>query len=482
MNLAQLTPRQLADAEWHLCKHDPFYWMRHHGVIKNEVTGAVIRGIELWEGQDEWADLILSGDSCIALKARRLGLSWIATNLDCHQMMFYDGQRFGVIAQNDFYAQMHLERLTIVHELQPAHLKRKEIVIGHDNDHQFGLAWPGKPETESLCEVHVCSSGSARGAGVRRMRCEEMAHWQNAGDTLTALSGLMGEGCQVVIVSTAKGEGNAYYDYWHGAENGTKPFRTYFIPWFNHPDHDQEWYDRNASAAPSLAEFRQENPATPEEAFILSGEPFFNVERLKLQERAHGMKPIEVRGPLRIYEHPIPGESYAIGADVADGGGDACSADVYDSSGKQVAHWHDFSIGHDTYAYHLSDLGHDYNKALLVVERNNMGHGTCSLLKHKLNYPNLFTDSDGKPGHVTDVKTRHDGLVDHSAKINSGETVLRDQDSYTEHRIFGWYKAKYQAPEGKHDDRVTSARLATFGVTQLSKRRGPVKVYGGIEL
>ncbi len=77
-------------------------------------------------------------------------------------------------------------------------------------------------------------------------------------------------------------------------------------------------------------------------------------------------------GPYREWFTPIPNESYVIGIDVAEGlsYGDYSCAQVLDSEGNQVACYH----GHiDPYEYgnFLAKLGERWNRAYLVVERNN---------------------------------------------------------------------------------------------------------------
>ena len=82
-----------------------------------------------------------------------------------------------------------------------------------------------------------------------------------------------------------------------------------------------------------LDKFKQEYPSTPEEAFIASGRPKFNIKALnkyaeKTKEGTRGylleengmliFEPDE-KGYIEIWEEPDPYKSYSIGADVAEG-------------------------------------------------------------------------------------------------------------------------------------------------------------------
>ena len=103
--------------------------------------------------------------------------------------------------------------------------------------------------------------------------------------------------------------------------------------------------------------FAQEYPATPEEAFLTSGRPVFNVKALneaygKAEEARQGalvrrgerveFVPDEGRY-LRMYEPVITGREYMIGIDVAAGysGGDYSAMVVLDRDSFAVAAvWH----------------------------------------------------------------------------------------------------------------------------------------------
>lgn len=151
-------------------------------------------------------------------------------------------------------------------------------------------------------------------------------------------------------------------------------------------------------------QLHQEYPRFPEEAFIKSGNPVFDIDLLNTFEtvepdvgflHAYSNNVVEFRptenGELRIWEFPDTESVYVIGADVAEGlaHGDYSSAHVISATnGYVVAHWH----GHvepDIFGEMMAQLGWWYNQALVGIESNNHGLTTLKAAQ-KLGYRNLY--------------------------------------------------------------------------------------------
>lgn len=103
-----------------------------------------------------------------------------------------------------------------------------------------------------------------------------------------------------------------------------------------------------------------------------------------------------IGGRLRVWERPEPGESYYIGADVAQGieGRDYSCAQVIKighggAPDEQVAEWHGW-INPTPYAHVLAALGYWYNTCEISSEINDCGQKTYMELYRILEYPQLF--------------------------------------------------------------------------------------------
>ncbi len=149
----------------------------------------------------------------------------------------------------------------------------------------------------------------------------------------------------------------------------------------------------------------QEYPSTPEEAFISSGRPKFNISALKkyqsltkppikrgyLIEKNNNVEFIsDDKGYISVWEEPIPGKYYAIGADVAEGlkNGDYSTAFIGTEDFNLVCCWHGH-IDADLFGDQLYKLGKYYNDAYIGVENNNHGLTTLKCLQNK-EYWNIY--------------------------------------------------------------------------------------------
>jgi hypothetical protein len=185
-------------------------------------------------------------------------------------------------------------------------------------------------------------------------------------------------------------------------------------------------------------------------------------------------------GPLTVYEFPVVGRSYVVGADVGSGAatakeGDPSAADVTDvTTGIQVAHLHMIAEP-QSYALYLYALGVYYNHAMLAVETTG-GHGLAVVnWLRDARYYNLFRRrvADRWNGGFTTVlgwntsKKTKEFLIDMlRADFVSGAIgvnhlpTLREMSTYvyTKSRISG---VRRMAAQGQaKDDRVISLALA----------------------
>lgn len=358
--------------------------------------------------------------------------------------------------------------------------------------------------------------GIARGETITHAHLSELAFWKEstARDNLNGLLQSIPEvpGTEVYIESTANGVTGPFYEMWKGAEEGTNGYTPVFIPWFLDPEYtrkapegfertpeedkiaelamtewmidltDSQLYWRRVKINQNGSDlFKQEYPATPDEAFLTTGRPVFDpvalTERMTqltgpVRRMGHELNKFveHAAGELLMYKEIDPGETYCIGADVAMGvrGGDYSVASILDSSKVQVAVWR----GHahpDYFAQVLFDLGTMYNNAKIAVESNNHGLLTVNLLYKQLNYINVFTNvvedkitdvDTPNLGFQTNAKTKPMIIDDLRAALRIGEITLNDKVTIKEMLTYVVKESgKLEAEEGCHDDTVMALAI-----------------------
>src|SRR5439155_14725035 len=128
----------------------------------------------------------------------------------------------------------------------------------------------------------------------------------------------------------------------------------------------------------------QEFAEDPVSCFRASGECVFELESIdRALEAQAGVSAVRDNGRLAIWFEPRYDRQYIIGVDPAGGGteGDYACAEVIDrQTAMQCAELHGHYSPREL-AMKLIELGRMYNHAVLVVERNNHGHGVLANLR-----------------------------------------------------------------------------------------------------
>lgn len=363
---------------------------------------------------------------------------------------------------------------------------------------------------------------TGRGQTNQLVHGSEVAFYPDA-DLITAglIQTVGPTGTEVILESTANGASGWFYDRCLECLDGRKEWQLIFLPWFEMAEYratiqdgferteeenalvdayrldDRQLSFRRAKILELGSEdlFRQEYPSNPREAFLTSGRTV--IDQIHLDRLlSTAVTPIAVcdvnqsgvfqssLGMMKLWEWVDKDKSYVIGVDVSEGldHGDYSVAQVLDQNGDQVACWRGLIDPLD-FGYLLNNLGRYYNKAYMMVERNN--HGLTTLRKlQELGYPRLsnekqmdyaYGDRDIKRvGWLTTTKTKPviiDGLARAVMTDTSG---IRDPDLVSELRTYVVDdRGRTNAQKGCFDDRVMAYAIALHGVATMP-RRGPV--------
>ena len=128
---------------------------------------------------------------------------------------------------------------------------------------------------------------------------------------------------------------------------------------------------------------------------------------------------------------PMKDESYVVGVDVVEGleYGDYSCAQVLDSLGDRSLVGMGISILGSGAT--VAQIGHRFNTAYVIVERNN--HGLTSLRRlQEINYPNLFIESSVDNAYGDKLTKRGGFLTTSKTKpliIDNLAALLRQEES-----------------------------------------------------
>lgn len=500
----------------------------------------------------------------IVLKARQEGVSTYTAARGFRRLNLRRNQNGLVVADLQRRGQVLFSIYENFHRNLPDWLRpqkrytRKGSELWYDLPEGGGLN--SKIAVGTANDVHL-----ARGSTVHFLHASEFAFWEHPEETWVALmQAVPDQGSEVIIESTANGVGNTFHTMWEDAVSGNNGFIPIFLPWWIHEEYEHvltpeqeaeiratatpwerqametgiEWEGELHPLSPGRISwrretirdklrgdermFRQEYPATAREAFLVSGNLFFDDEALtEYEERAKEPKrrgnlawvdggiaiiPAE-RGYLKVWELPRLECTYVVFGDTASGkkvssversvaiseetaergGLDYSCADVFCTTHfEQVAQLHG-RMAPEVFADQVYMLGYLYSgprpgsrtirtPALIGVERNHSsGETVLRLLQDDYNYPNLYVHRQinrrtqrrtNVVGWVTTTENRQVMLDELSQAIREGSIGLPSADTIRECFTFVRNDAgKPEAQEGCHDDRVISAA----GSVQLAR-------------
>lgn len=345
------------------------------------------------------------------------------------------------------------------------------------------------------------ASKQGRGGTIHRLHITELAFFEFAQETLTALLRSVPDpelGSEVVIESTANGAAGVFHERYQRAKRGGDDYRAHFFRWFDQAEYrtplalgesitpetpretelvtkygaspeQLKWYRRQVQdAGQDLVD--QEFPIDEETCWLIPGRPFFDRGAcVGLEGQTREPVAVEMGGALRIFRRPAPRREYIVVADPSEGtGGDPGAATVYDRETlEHVATLHgQFPV--TVMGEHLAAVGEKFNWAMVVVERNNHGHAVLLALSsppaasERDAYPHIYRDRDGKLGWYTNDTSRAAALDRLEGDVRSGDFKTPDAALVGEMLTFIVNKhGKAEAASGAHDDIVITAAIAT---------------------
>ena len=388
----------------------------------------------------------------IFLKARRLGISTIATGLGQAHCIAHPGSMARCIAQNAKVAAANFEMASSFYK------DCRGLYPGAPKPTKSILVWPHSDGRDSTFEHHTAATvHGQRGLTSSFIHLTEAAFYDREGVFTSLMNTLSMDRNNICLIETTangmEGPGEAYYQYWEAAMAGDNEFLPIFLPWWEDPayvlpaelaqDAPRDEYEKflmsgikhwktgktvhlgkdriawfretlSARCEGILEKWRSEMPSTPEEAFVATGNPAFTIEEIQFADNAvirnapwqgrcvltldqkHGEIQKGTDGPLVLYETPQKGHHYFAGVDSARGEestvapGDYAAIVVWNAETGALAARYMSRVSPEELAPVAAALGYYFNGAMLNVELNNIGYVTMKALRDTYYYPNQY--------------------------------------------------------------------------------------------
>lgn len=456
----------------------------------------------------------------IILKARQEGVSTLCEALIFERTARFENTNSLIVAHEPESTEAIFAMSKLFYDLLPLWAKpkrrydNKKQMVFENPDEKARVKDPGLRSRMVIATAEKAKVG--RGLTLHNFHGSEVAFWKNAKDlmlsVLQAIPNL--PNTAVFLESTANGfggDGEYFYKTVQDALAGKNEFELIFLPWHLMPEYslpfagDKEKfsesldeYERNLKKSAHLTleqlnwrrwaihnlcggdieKFKQEYPATIEEAFVASSKGVIPKQYIEAQGK-FTRAPIRMLDDILVYEEPNPKHFYSLGADPSEGiGKDNSAMTIIDKmTGREVGSYLG-QIQPDLFAKKIKQAAEFFNNALAVVEINNHGLAVINALKGE--YTNLYqrtvfdkaTNTKRKElGWKTSQVTKPLMVDDFIAGLRDEEIGLSSQTTVSQMMTFVHTNESNRhgmgAETGQKDDALISAMLAWQGLKEL---------------
>ena len=460
--------KEVIRQEYIKCVQDPAHFMKKYCNIQHPQRGRVI--FNLYPFQEKVLRLWRDNPYSVVLKSRQLGISTLAAGYSLWLMLFQKDKNVLCIATKQETAKNMVTKVKFMFDNLPSWLK-----IPADEHNKLTL----RLSNGSQIKATSASSDAGRSEAVSLLIVDEAAFIENIGEIWASAQQTLATGGGAIVLSTPYGTGNWFHKTWVSAENKENDFLPIKLPWFVHPERNEDWRKRQDELLgdPRLAS--QECDCD----FSTSGDIVFYNEWLEFIKETTIAEPLERRGAdqnLWVWEPADYTREYMVVADVARGDGkDFSTFHVVDiATNTQVAEYKG-QMSPKEFGYFLVGVATEYNQALLIVENASIGWAAIeSVLERGYkntyyspksdtltvdSYFNQYENSDNvTPGFTMSMRTRPLIVNKFREYVGDRSVTIRSKRLLEEMKVFIWKNGRPEAQTGYNDDLVMPFGIAMY--------------------
>ncbi len=456
--------------EWLTCAESPLYFIHHYVAIYDALMKDWVP-FKLWPAQASTLKIFQLERLVVVLKARQIGLTWLALGYALWLMIFWPTATILLYSRRDDEAIDLLDfRLKGMYRRLPRWMQARSVVA--DSKHEWELS------NGSRAKAMPTTAGDSY--TVTLVIGDEFDLIPDQDRIMASVKPTIINGGQMILLSRPdKGRPQSRFKaIYRAAKAGLNTWVAVFLPWYVHPQRDAAWYavqrDDILSTTGGEDELYEQYPATDAEA-LAARMLDKRIPATWLGRCYREMEPLLVMGQdgaddvpdgmpaipgLTIFKLPEEGRRYVMGADPAEGlpTSDDSSLTVMDlQSHEEVARLDGHFEPKIVFPRHIDQIGQFYQRASVLVERNNHGHAVIGWLQ--VNGAVYVLDGhDNRPGWNNSPAGKVMLYDDGASMFMHGDTILHDFG--TQVQIGSIEKDTLSAPEGEHDDKAVSYVLA----------------------
>lgn len=254
-------------------KHFLRYWK-----FKNRETGEVLTFETLWEGQEEFADIVQEHAWVFALKAGKLGFTELECAYDAWAALFKQpNATVALFSKEQKAARSLLRYVQFGLSKLPSWFGISFVV---ENTEELSFTVHGQPDDVRTIRSFAVTGHAAIDISLTHAHVDELSQMQFAEDLWSSVNTVIAPGGSCHVVTRGAGDGVYSATLWNGAKAAPERLwgshgylYPFFVPWDKRPpipERDKERLAESGSFTPlGLSYFL---PSTPEEALQGDGE------------------------------------------------------------------------------------------------------------------------------------------------------------------------------------------------------------------
>jgi hypothetical protein len=261
--------QRIRAAEFEYCRNDVVYWANNYCVIEDKDSPEIIVPFKGWDAQNQTLKDFAEHRLNLILKARQMGITWIALYFCLHDLIFNLGHTVVALSKTEDDAKELVRRMSVVLDNMPQILKGGRL-------HWWTTATSicitdDEGKLTSTFKAFPASPSAGRSFTGNILLLDEWAFQQFAEEIWTSAYPTINRptGGKVIGLSTIK-KGTLFESLW--VEDNA--FHKIFLSVFCDPRRTKEWYEQTAKDLG--VKVKQEYPRTAEEALANLGGSYFS--------------------------------------------------------------------------------------------------------------------------------------------------------------------------------------------------------------
>lgn len=449
-------------------------WTSLLSELADDGPGAAWLPFKPWPAQQNVAEAFQQHRLVVCLKARQLGLTWLALAFGLWHLTLHPVATVLLFSRRDDESTDLLQRMKWMHDRLPAFLKAPAVLT--DNDHEWQL------DNGSRALAFPTTAGDSYTGSLAIV--DEADLLPDLDALLRAVKPTTDAKGRLLLISRADKSTpeSAFKRIYRAAVAGGTDWHPIFLPWTARPDRDAAWYERQRkdveARTGSEDDLHEQYPKSDGEALA----PRTLDKRLPPAWLSKCYEPTQPVAPGRgspalpalvIYQPPATGGRYAVGADPAEGNptSDPSALSVIDvESGEECA----CLAGRfepATFAAIVATVARYFNHAPVMAERNNHGHAVLLWLRENAPDLRLLCGDDLRSGWQTNAKSKSVMYDITGEALRDGDTIIHALETF--HELGSIEGSTLRAPSGQTDDRAVGFALALIARARLSRQPIP---------